>query len=481
MFFDNLRVRHDRGRILEENHYYPFGLRIDGLSSRAYDGPANRYGYQGDYSEYDDDLGWNDFELRSYDPQLGRWLQVDPYDEFASGYVGMGNDPVNFIDEDGGTIGTARTFFDVAADGTVSMGIIAKKLSWFERTVRKVGKVAAKVADVAIDFVPLVGSARDIYRGVRDGDWAQIGMGVVGLAADVVTLGGSSLVKGGVKQGVKAALKTGTRSAVKNASEEGAEGLVKKTMRQSPCGCFVAGTLILTSIGPKPIEAIVVGDTVWAYNDTTGAYGQKRVKTLFHYERDSVYHVQIGDEVIKATADHPFFIGGRWLRVAELKVGDSVQLFDGSNLVIEQITVVPGRTTVYNFEVADYHTYYVAGAKVLVHNSSPCDVVLPRKQGSNATSGNNKFAQEGKQKHKELDDRVEQKEGWEHKRAETGFEGTDGNMYYPDVKTASGNYLELKPDTKRGRSRGKSQVKKYKSVHPDPNVKFRVIYYKPLR
>ncbi len=44
-------------------------------------------------------------------------------------------------------------------------------------------------------------------------------------------------------------------------------------------------------------------------------------------------------------------------------------------MVIEQITVVPGRTTVYNFEVEDYHTYYVSGVKVLVHNSGPCDNV----------------------------------------------------------------------------------------------------------
>ena len=73
------------------------------------------------------------------------------------------------------------------------------------------------------------------------------------------------------------------------------------------------------------------------------------------------------------------------MRVAELKIGDSVKLFDGSNLVIEQITVVPGRTTVYNFEVEDYHTYYVGDAKVLVHNSGPCDNVpgQPKKYHGN--------------------------------------------------------------------------------------------------
>jgi hypothetical protein len=40
--------------------------------------------------------------LRSYDPQIGRFLQHDPYDQFASGYVGMGNDPGNGTDPTGG-------------------------------------------------------------------------------------------------------------------------------------------------------------------------------------------------------------------------------------------------------------------------------------------------------------------------------------------------------------------------------------------
>jgi len=106
VFFDNLQVRHDRGRIIEENHYYAFGLKIAAISSKAYGAPNNNYGYQGDVSEMDDDLGWNDFELRSYDPQIGRFLQNDPYDQFASGYVGMGNDPVNNIDPSGGWAAT---------------------------------------------------------------------------------------------------------------------------------------------------------------------------------------------------------------------------------------------------------------------------------------------------------------------------------------------------------------------------------------
>lgn len=69
-------------------------------------------------------------------------------------------------------------------------------------------------------------------------------------------------------------------------------------------------------------------------------------------------------------------------------MGDSIKLFDGSNLVIEQIAVVPGRTTVYNFEVEDYHTYYVSHTKVLVHNFGPCDDAAPNVNNGKFDAGN---------------------------------------------------------------------------------------------
>jgi RHS repeat-associated protein len=62
----------------------------------------NNYLYQGAYSELDEDIGWTDFALRNYDAQIGRWVQQDPYDQFASPYIGIGDDPINNIDPSGG-------------------------------------------------------------------------------------------------------------------------------------------------------------------------------------------------------------------------------------------------------------------------------------------------------------------------------------------------------------------------------------------
>ena len=109
VYFDNLQITHERGAILEENHYYAYGLRVAAISSRKIgitgNGDAkNLYQYQGDYSELDEDIGWNDFSLRNYDAQIGRWVQKDPYEQFASGYEGMGNNPISFNDPSGGSI-----------------------------------------------------------------------------------------------------------------------------------------------------------------------------------------------------------------------------------------------------------------------------------------------------------------------------------------------------------------------------------------
>jgi RHS repeat-associated protein len=79
-------------------NYYPFGDPMPGRLT----GTGYRYGYQGQYAEKDEETGWNSFELRMYDARIGRWLGVDPYGQYSSPYVAVGNNPVSGVDPDGG-------------------------------------------------------------------------------------------------------------------------------------------------------------------------------------------------------------------------------------------------------------------------------------------------------------------------------------------------------------------------------------------
>ena len=104
VFFDNLQVTHIRGPLLEESHYYPFGLTISGISSGAvaFGQPDNKRKYNG--IELDKDLNVNTYEaqFRDLDPQTARWWQIDPKIEQGmencSPYLSMYDDPVRQSD-----------------------------------------------------------------------------------------------------------------------------------------------------------------------------------------------------------------------------------------------------------------------------------------------------------------------------------------------------------------------------------------------
>ena len=77
----------------------------------------NRYLYQGKELGQELGLGLYDFHARSYDPLLGRFTSIDPMDQFASGYTGMGNNPVNMVDPDGRFAGLLSAMFGGALVG----------------------------------------------------------------------------------------------------------------------------------------------------------------------------------------------------------------------------------------------------------------------------------------------------------------------------------------------------------------------------
>jgi RHS repeat-associated protein len=71
------------------------------MPNRKITGEPYRYGYQG--QELDPETGKEAFQLRLWDARIGRWLTTDPYGQFHSPYLGMGNNPITMVDPDGGS------------------------------------------------------------------------------------------------------------------------------------------------------------------------------------------------------------------------------------------------------------------------------------------------------------------------------------------------------------------------------------------
>ena len=89
--------------VLQENHYYPFGLNTDGpwMNDAALD---NKYQYNG--KEWNDDFGLNlnDYGARWYDAARIVWSVTDPLAGLAaswSSYAYTYNNPIRYIDPTG--------------------------------------------------------------------------------------------------------------------------------------------------------------------------------------------------------------------------------------------------------------------------------------------------------------------------------------------------------------------------------------------
>ena len=158
--------------------------------------------------------------------------------------------------------------------------------------------------------------------------------------------------------------------------------------------CFKEGTLVacLNENGEevrKPIENIAVGTLVLAYNEETGEKTYKPVVRLSRNTTKEWYHICVNGEEIVCTGGHPFYVlnaeedrkivryqgvksdkNGRWIEAKELKTSDKLLLSDGTYAIINSVAVetLENPETTYNFEVEDFHTYFVSDSNVLVHN-----------------------------------------------------------------------------------------------------------------
>lgn len=148
----------------------------------------------------------------------------------------------------------------------------------------------------------------------------------------------------------------------------------KQLLSKGKC-CFVAGTLVETEDGLRPIEEIEVGDLVWARDEETGEEAFKPVLGLIRLHDRVIWDLETVSEkgvvhTFRTTDDHPWWVDGHgWKRTDELTPKDILATQTGKKVSVLSVTNTNLIEPTFNFEVADFNTYFVGESKVWVHNA----------------------------------------------------------------------------------------------------------------
>jgi hypothetical protein len=246
-------------------------------------------------------------------------------------------------------------------------------------------------------MIPLWGSGRDLVHAVETGDGFGMALNagflvwdVASVVAGAFSFGTATAVMMGAKTGIRAAVKAAGKVTAKMAAKKAAQVVAKsvalrkglkggirnlaaKIPKVCVMACFPAGTPIAVKDGYKNIEEVQEGDLVWAWNEQTGDLALKPVVYTMRKQSDALIEIGVADETIRATPEHPFWVDGKWKEAGELQKGDKLLRSDGFTTPILHVAHhTENPVDVYNFEVADWHTYFVGFCKWLVHNAKVC-------------------------------------------------------------------------------------------------------------
>jgi RHS repeat-associated protein len=340
---------------------------------------SNPFRYRGYI--YDDETGMYYLKARYYDPSYGRFLTEDTFEgevdnlQSLNLYVYCMNNPLTFIDPSGKKIsfwsglGLVKGFIQGA------LGAIAPPAPWeIVDMIKGIGSLVTAVTsgdytisdlasiglDVVFDDFTYLKNHWDVIDGEKVASWSEaeefgIHAGTVVGKVGTLVLGGGAALKGILTK----------LSNIKNNK--------MKSFVRAPgnIACFTAGTPVSTKDGQKTIEEIKPGDYVWSENPETGEKALKQVVKTFTHEKYALIHVYANDTIIETTEEHPFWVEGKgWTAASELNDGDILKLKSGKYAQVTQIKRIDlvKPVKVYNFEVEDWHTYFVSEEQVLVHN-----------------------------------------------------------------------------------------------------------------
>ena len=113
---------------------------------------------------------------------------------------------------------------------------------------------------------------------------------------------------------------------------------------------------------------------MWAKDEATGAVALKRIAQTFERVAPSTLALTFSNgETIETTAEHPFYVQDKGFTPAGLvAIGNSIVTRAGPSLQVTRVEKHNSARKVYNFEVEDFHSYFVGQSALWVHNVN-CD------------------------------------------------------------------------------------------------------------
>ena len=247
------------------------------------------------------------------------------------------NNPVNDFDDDGNLSWLAKVAIGTAVIAAVGILTVATAGTGTALACFAVGALKGAALGAAMGAASGAATGAVTHR-LSTGSWEGSGQAALEGAADGYMMGA---ITGAISGGL------------------------------SSNACFVAGTSIATASGKVAIENIEAGDWVFATDPETGATALKKVVQTFENETTELVHLSVNGEEIITTPTHPFWVPKKgWTAAINLRAGDMLQLLNGEYVVLEAVQheILETPVTVYNFEVEDFHTYYVTDSEILVHN-----------------------------------------------------------------------------------------------------------------
>jgi RHS repeat-associated protein len=373
-----------------------------------------------------DPSGLTHIGARLYDPDLGRFVSVDPIVDLSDpqqmhGYAYANNNPTTFSDPTGLIVtGDNEGLLTATKNSNGTYTIKDKRPPYSPppppppaedpalaaaKAARDAAKqmlvnAAKELLQIAMDELGITAALDCFFKGDM-GSCLETALNVAmafvgGLAGKLLARYGApwEWAKGArLVQRIWNALERvvkGVKGWIENSK------LVKRLeaalSKSDDCNSFVRGTPVLMAGGlTKHIEDVDVGDVVIATDPETGETAEKIVagtiigsgtKDLVEVTVDLDGNKGAATDVIVATHNHPFWTPdlGEWVEATDLRVGSWLQTSSGTWIQVAAVKRWTQTATVYNLTVTDIHTYYVlAGdAPVLVHN----DAVQPYEVGT---------------------------------------------------------------------------------------------------